>query len=544
VRVLNRNTTICSFRISLANIHRLILAGLVALVFSGLAARGASAQASDVYITPDGGGNGVCTNNVHPPSWFNNSANWGSGSSQIGAGTIVHLCGTFTNAFTAQGNGSSGNPVTILWESGAKLSAPAFLGAWFILDGCSNIVLDGGTDGVIEDTANGTNLGNHIQSDAIRADNATNIEVKNLHIQNLYVHQGLSDTMMAVGSLNCFLANHPSGTFSIHDNVMHDMNWCLKIGQYTNPGVTLNIYDNEIFNIDHGMAIFGDTTDQPYTLNFHDNWVHDFANWDTSVNLYHHDGIHIYAGDGVRTFYNNKFSGSMGVNNTSYVFEEIMQGGSKGSNPGGSQVWYNNVWIQAPNNNVSNALAYITGNAAFYNNTFVCNDTNGGDNQGGLRYNFGTLYYNSIPRHLTFENNAMSGCVTFFEGINTIFDSLNYNVYVAATSGGQHKWSYNTTSLDAIAAWQSTTGKDGSSLYNPTSGLNSLGMPQSGSPVLSVGVNLSTLGITPLNSDTSAGHTKTPFARSSSWNAGAFGSGSSAAATPPTPPAGLTAIVQ
>jgi hypothetical protein len=540
VRVGSQNKKDYSF----AKFSRFALLVLSALIFSVLTASNASAQASNIYITPDGGGNGVCTTNVHPPSWFNNSANWGTGAAQIGPGTVVHLCGTFTSAIAAQGNGASGNPITIRWESGAKFSAPAFPGCWIVLDGRSNIVLDGGTNGVIENTANGTNLGNHVQSDAIRADNASNIEVKNLHIQNIYVHNGTSDTTMLVGSLNCFLANHPSGTFSIHDNTMHDANWCIKIGQYTNPGVTLNIYNNEIYNIDHGMALYGDTTDQSYTLNFHDNWIHDFANWDTTVNQYHHDGIHIYTGDGVRTFYNNKFSGSMGINNTSYVFEEIMQGGTKGSNAGGSQVWYNNVWIQAPNNNVSNALAYITGNAVIYNNTFVCNDTDGSDNQGGIRYNFGTLYYNSIPRHITFKNNVMSGCVTFFEGINTIFDSLDYNVYVAAQAGGQHKWSYNTASLDTLAAWQSATGKESNGAYNATSGLDSLGMPQSGSPVLSVGTNLSSLGITPLNSDTSAGHTKIPVARSSIWNAGAFAGGASSASAPPVPPAGLTAIVQ
>ena len=138
----------------------------------------------------------------------------------------------------------------------------------------------------------------------------------------------------------------------------------------------------------------------------------------------------------------------------------------------------------------------------------------------------------------------MSGCVTFFEGINTIFDSLDYNVYVAAQAGGQHKWSYNTASLDTLAAWQSATGKESNGAYNATSGLDSLGMPQSGSPVLSVGTNLSSLGITPLNSDTSAGHTKIPVARSSIWNAGAFAGGASSASAPPVPPAGLTAIVQ
>ena len=60
-------------------------------MFHAAAAMSVSAQASDVYITPDGGGSGVCTNNTHPPSWFNSSGNWGSGAAQIGAETVVHF---------------------------------------------------------------------------------------------------------------------------------------------------------------------------------------------------------------------------------------------------------------------------------------------------------------------------------------------------------------------------------------------------------------------------------------------------------------------
>src|SRR3984893_17134985 len=116
-----------------------MLIGLSLLALGGLYASVASAQASNVYITPDGGGNGICTNNTHPPSWFNNSGNWGNGATQIGPGTIVHLCGTFVGAqgatmLTAQGSGSSGNPVTILFESGANLTSPAWSGVTGAID--------------------------------------------------------------------------------------------------------------------------------------------------------------------------------------------------------------------------------------------------------------------------------------------------------------------------------------------------------------------------------------------------------------------------
>jgi pectate lyase len=191
---------------SLIETKRLFLVGFTALVLSGLAATGASAQASNVYITPDGGGSGICTSNVHNPSWFNNSGNWGSSGSQIGAGTIVHLCGTFGTNLTAQGSGQVNNPVTILFESGAKFSAAAFVGTYIVLDGQSNIVVDGGSGGIIENTANGSHLGNKVYTDAIRAISSSNIEVKNLHIQNLYVHNDVADDALDGSTFNCFLS--------------------------------------------------------------------------------------------------------------------------------------------------------------------------------------------------------------------------------------------------------------------------------------------------------------------------------------------------
>src|SRR5580698_8696178 len=89
----------------------------------------AFSSATNVYITPDGSGQGVCTTSPQTPAWFNSSSNWGSGASQIGPGTTVHLCGTFTGSagqqfLTAKGSGSTGNPVTIQFDAGTVFKAP------------------------------------------------------------------------------------------------------------------------------------------------------------------------------------------------------------------------------------------------------------------------------------------------------------------------------------------------------------------------------------------------------------------------------------
>src|SRR5579863_506751 len=99
---------------------------LVLIAFVLFFASLAFSSATDVYITQDGSSQGACTSNPQPVTFLNSSSNWGSGSSQIGPGTTVHLCGTISTAVTPGGNGASGNPVTILFESGASISAPVF----------------------------------------------------------------------------------------------------------------------------------------------------------------------------------------------------------------------------------------------------------------------------------------------------------------------------------------------------------------------------------------------------------------------------------
>ena len=59
---------------------------------------------------------------------------WGGGSTQIGPGTTAHICGTITGsagavAFTFQGSGTSGNPVTL--PSNLARCSPPLLGIGF-----------------------------------------------------------------------------------------------------------------------------------------------------------------------------------------------------------------------------------------------------------------------------------------------------------------------------------------------------------------------------------------------------------------------------
>src|ERR1022692_300255 len=90
-------------------------------------------EASDIYIAQNatGGNTGTDCADAHAYTFFNTSGNWASSptAGKISPGTTVHLCGTFTgtagtNELTTQGNGTSGHPITIQFESGALMQAP------------------------------------------------------------------------------------------------------------------------------------------------------------------------------------------------------------------------------------------------------------------------------------------------------------------------------------------------------------------------------------------------------------------------------------
>lgn len=142
--------------------------------------------------------------NARAASYFNSAANWGTGLTQIGSGTTIHLCGSISIVWTPPTSQGTGK-ITLKYEPGAKLSAPANQN--FIIFGPSTNKwkLDGGTlcgpqpsggnidvpcNGVIENTANGTNLANQVYP-VVAIDHSLvtgDVEVVGVDIRNLYVH--------------------------------------------------------------------------------------------------------------------------------------------------------------------------------------------------------------------------------------------------------------------------------------------------------------------------------------------------------------------
>jgi len=316
----------------------------VAMVLTTVTSACGTAQTTAVYLAQAAAGsaNGSNCANAYAYTFFNAPANWGSGASQIGPGTTVHICGTWTGSpgqsfLTAQGSGNSSSPVTIHFETNAVMQAPYFSSTGtIVLTGQSYIVLDGGTNGVMQNTLNGSPGAScpggpctNIQSSvAIWAQPCTNCEIKNLTVANLYVH-----TQCVAPWTNCDTAVNQTAVNAvrfqgsnvlIHDNTFHDIGWVLLQNYTADSGVAL--YRNNIYNMDHGIACAGADYVVP-SMSIYNNHFHDMAAWDTGpADAYHHDGIHCFNGSLGKIqniyIYNNLFDGNEGYNVSAWLFLE------------------------------------------------------------------------------------------------------------------------------------------------------------------------------------------------------------------------------
>ena len=324
------------------------------------------------------------------------------------------------------------------------------------------------------------------------AGGGTNLTIENLTIRNIYVHTSASDSTIGDSSANCVYNNGVATGWTIENNVMHDMSWCINI-QY-NSSSNITISGNNIYNIDHGIALGGPNAG--YTLsnvNISGNNIHDYSNWDTTLNSYHHDGVHVwgYMDNGSDTIfnlniYNNTFGGCIGQNVTAHVFIEANAGGSDAVNI------YNNTFIDTCSgaDNDGMLTTGVDGGHNIYNNTFIGASTD-------------VCVGTSSSPSITFINNVVSGCGTLMyiaTGGGFAASGLHNNIYANCSGGNCWNWKGSTTGT--FSTWQSDTGQDASpSAYTASAGLNASGVPQSGSAVISQGANLTSLGITALNSD-------------------------------------------
>jgi hypothetical protein len=391
-------------------------------------------------------------------AWFNNTSSWGSATHQISAGTTVFLCGRFQGRpgqqlLVVHGNGTASAPITIKFMPGAILSAPYWSGAGAIsLQGRSHITVDGGTNGIIENTANGTGRAYRQNSVAIYALWCNNCTVQNLIIQNLYVRTSATD-LAATHSVNC-VNWHQANYMTVNHITCHDAAWAIA-----GDGNNFTLANSNIYHVDHGVASGAVGKVGGYSI--HNNHFHDFANWDSPTNTYHHDGIHLWGQNGGTitsgAIYGNTFDGDFGVNITGHVFlQDSVQ----------HVAVYNNIAV-APTNRTINSIWFhatstsmpggpATGNSA-YNNSINA----GGHRSGGAIFAQEQLQFTAV-------NNIMGGGVSdvSLQGATTLTSTgVNNNVYrdLFAEFGDRNTFSYKGKWFYSIAQWRAACRCDSAS---------------------------------------------------------------------------------
>ncbi len=317
-----------------------------ALFLLSLSALSTQASAANIYLgqSSTGAGNGSDCSNTFAYSFFNNGGNWGGGQNQIGPGTTVHLCGTISgsgspgsNIFTFQGSGTNGSPITLHWENGAIVQEPYFgTDGNAGISGAGNqyIILDGGTNGIIQSTLNGTSglscPGGPCQYQQASTEidgNCSNCTIQNLNIPATYIHsqcvQPSGCDQFSGNNDGCiiFHAGGPWNNVAITNNVMHDAREC--IGFYpTSTGSNWTIARNTISRVGHaGISIGTNATVNTDKIYIYGNHIYSYANWDATnggEGPYHHNAIHTFAGNnsgGTLSnlfIYNNEFGGPVG----------------------------------------------------------------------------------------------------------------------------------------------------------------------------------------------------------------------------------------
>ena len=406
--------------------------------------------AEDIYIseTLQGADTGSNYSNSHSASWFNTSGNWANPkqSGKIGPGDTAHLCGTITTQLTTQVSGNSGSPITILFESGAKYSNTTWTASTAAITINKNyITLDGGTNGIIEATDNGTTsafggtktYNRNIDGVLINASN--NVTVKNLTIRTIYDRLASSADCMRVG-YNIYSTGQ-SSNLTITGNTISDGFYGIYVVLNDSDNVTVN--NNTITNTSTGINIApGNTSVTGNHINIYGNDVRGGTKYDGVFDVncqtngcsascltdtwHHQDGMHLFSqGDtgwvnNVNVY--NNYLQDFGTHSTAHIY--IEKHGMQ------NVKIYNNVLVNTGTNYASNGMIGIKAadGVKIYNNTLV---------GAGTSNNIGIYWLSSggvTSQGGDIKNNIISSVRTFIGWDSGTTFTSNYNNFYNGNS--------------------------------------------------------------------------------------------------------------
>jgi hypothetical protein len=421
-----------------------------------------------IYIAQDtkGDDSGSSCENAHSSTWFNTSANWGTTAGKIGPGDTVHLCGTITKSLIVRASGTSGSPITITFEPGAKISMPVWdVVMWdkraaLLVNQREYIKIDG-NGGRIEQTEVGTALPNKTGGIGVWLEGCNYCEVSNLTITGMYIRTPRSGDRTGGG--NGVAATRPSHS-SFHDLTISEAGTGISInypGNQTTENV--KVYGNTISRISNGITVgSGNLNAIARNIEVYNNEIFDeyvwAGTWDgcTGDCWFHNDGIQtwaVHAGSSLSglKIYGNKIHGDNGTQITGWIFNE---GNVE------AEV-YNNNLSSVPGSNPTNG--FIISPGKIYNNTIVGNGGGAtGINTGGKLP--AEVTGNSISNTRTFL--AYSTSSPIISNNNTFFNPVTQGLQFAIVGkGGAYSFSKD------LLIWRQRTGFDRQSTYSDSGGV-------------------------------------------------------------------------
>ena len=344
---------------------------LVVVLICGIASASGNQQ---IYVAQSSSGDGSGSSANNCKSLASVNAVW-----PASAGDTVHLVGTLTNVLTVGGSGSAGNPVTILFEANAKFSAPSWPSGWtgdgaITIMSKNYITIDGGANGLIEATDNGTGRGNQNLSRGVGAASSSHLTIKNLSVINMYVRTSSTDSVgngVAISDI-CTIDPYYITDFLVTNCTIRDA--C--IGIQSDYGVGCSNY-TFIANTISGVNWGGNCADRGVGatmtgLIIAANTIYSFTNWDDTVNNnFHHNGFYGWAESGgklsgVRAYGNIIGPGFGGVYQTAGLF---FSGNAGNGSVLTNVLLYNNLFRASAGEYC--ASGFISSPGGIFNNTFL-----------------------------------------------------------------------------------------------------------------------------------------------------------------------------
>jgi len=441
---------------------------------------GSSANASgNIYIgqTDTGSATGVDCSNTHGITWLNTASSWAAVAGKIGPGSTVHLCGTISTAIAVKGAGTTGNPITILFEPNARMSAPYWGGEGAIrVNGVSNIVVDGGTNGIIEATDDGTNFRYQVESLGVYLTSSNNSEVKNLTIRNLYQRTANSSDPNFYG--DPILAEGGSNIQIDHNNI-HLSKHAIYVqsGTTYSPLAHVKIYNNTITDVSDNIVVSSSDASSD-DIQIYNNDISNTLSWDGTWPVppgpgdghHHNDGIQVYGSNtGSRVtnlkIFGNYIHGQLGTmryQTTGWIF---LQKNVE------APLIYNNV-LQGtyPTYAMDGYIAAFVNAPQIYNNTII-------GWGGGFGIEFG--YSSGQERGAKVYNNIFSGVgmgifldcneagdtttAQCLQRMKTYITGSDYNTFYYPSAPADFQQGFRW--FGDLSGWQAATGFDTHSKY-------------------------------------------------------------------------------